>query len=132
MAGIVLNVIAVLIGGSIGTLLGNRLPAKVQEAGLHGSGLMVLAIGVIMASGTGNVLIPLVSVVTGGTLGEFLRIDDALNWLGVKAEARWGGLLSQGKVAGWSVTRAFVTSSQIVCVGPITILGSIQYGLFGD
>lgn len=132
MTGTVLNVIAVLIGGSIGTFLGNRLPAKVQETVLHGLGLMVLAIGVIMASGTSNVLIPLISVVAGGILGEFLRIDDGLNWLGEKAEARWGGPLGQGKVAGWSVTRAFVTSSLIFCVGPMTILGSIQDGLLGD
>ncbi len=132
MTGTVLNMIAVLIGGSIGTVLGNRLPAKVQETALHGLGLMVLAIGVIMASGTGNVLIPLFSVVAGGVLGELLRIDDGLNWLGKQAEARWGGPLGQGKVAGWSITRAFVTSSLIFCVGPMTILGSIQDGLLGD
>lgn len=132
MTGTILNVIAVLIGGSVGTVLGHRLPARVQETVLHGLGLMVLAIGVIMVSGTGNVLIPLFSVVTGGVLGELLRIDDGLNWLGKQAEARWGGPLGQGKVAGWSITRAFVTSSLIFCVGPMTILGSIQDGLLGD
>ena len=36
MPGTVLNVIAVFIGGSIGTFFGNRLPAKVQETVLHG------------------------------------------------------------------------------------------------
>jgi len=36
MTGTVLNVIAVLIGGSIGTVLGNRLPRKVQETVMHG------------------------------------------------------------------------------------------------
>ena len=112
--------------------LGNRLPAKVQETVLHGLELMVLAIGVNMASGKGNVLIPLVSVVTGGILGEFLRIDDALNWLGANAETRWGGPLSQGKVAGWSVTRAFAIFSLIFCVGPMKILGSIEDRLLRD
>lgn len=132
MTGTVLNVIAVLIGGTVGTVLGNRLPARVQETVLHGLGLMVLAIGVIMASGTGNVLIPLVSVVAGGILGELIRIDDGLNWLGERAEARWGGALGRGKAPGWNVTRAFVTTSLIFCVGPMTILGSIQDGLLGD
>ncbi len=132
MTGTVLNIIAVLIGGSIGTILGNRLPAKVLETVMHGLGLVVLVIGVVMASGTGNVLIPLFSVVTGGIIGELMRIEDGLNWLGAQAEARWGGPLGQGRVAGWSVTRAFVTSSLIFCVGPMTILGSIQDGLLGD
>ena len=132
MTGTVLNIIAVLIGGSIGTLLGSRLPAKVLETAMHGLGLMGVAIGVVMASGTENFLIPLFSVVVGGILGELLRIDDGLNWLGAQAEARWGGHLGQNRVAGWSVTRAFVTSSLIFCVGPMTILGSIQDGLLGD
>lgn len=34
-----------------------------------------------------------------------------LNRLGHKAEDRWGSRLGQGRVAGWSVTQAFVTSS---------------------
>lgn len=132
MTGTVLNIVAVLIGGSIGTLLGNRMPAKVQETVMHGLGLMVLVIGVAMASGTANLLIPLFSVVVGGVLGELMRISDGLDWLGAQAEARWGTRLGQGSVAGWNVTQAFVTSSLIFCVGPMTILGSIQDGLLGD
>ena len=132
MTGTVLNIVAVLIGGSIGTLLGNRMPAKVQETVMHGLGLMVLVIGVAMASGTANLLIPLFSVVVGGVLGELMRVSDGLDWLGAQAEARWGTRLGQGRVAGWNVTRAFVTSSLIFCVGPMTVLGSIQDGLLGD
>lgn len=132
MTGTVLNVIAVLVGGTIGTFLGNRLPTRIQETVMHGLGLVVLVIGVVMAIGTNNLLIPLFSIVSGGILGELLRIDDGLNRLGGWAEARWGKALGQGKIAGWSVTRAFVTSSLIFCVGPMTILGSIQDGLLGD
>ena len=68
----------------------------------------------------------------GGVFGGLLRIDDGLNWLGKQAEARWGGPLGQGQVVGWSLTRAFVTSSLISCVGAMAILGSIQDGLLGD
>ena len=118
MTGTVLNIVAVLIGGSIGTLLGNRMPAKVQETVMHGLGLMVLVIGVAMASGTANLLIPLFSVVVGGVLGELMRISDGLDWLGAQAEARWGTRLGQGSVAGWNVTRAFVTSSLILLRRP--------------
>lgn len=132
MIGTLINIIAVLIGGSLGTLLGNRLPAKVQETVMHGLGLLTLVIGVQMAMGSANILVPMFSILIGGVLGELLRVDDGLNWLGHKAEDRWGSRLGQGKVAGWSVTRAFVTSSLIFCVGPMTILGSIQDGLIGD
>ena len=132
MTGTLINIIAVLIGGSLGALLGNRLPTKVQETVMNGLGLLTLVIGAQMAMDSANILIPMFSVLLGGILGEFLRIDDGLNWLGRQAEKRWGARLGQGKVAGWSVTRAFVTSSLIFCVGPMTILGSIQDGLIGD
>lgn len=132
MTGTLINIVAVLIGGTLGSLLGNRLPANVQETVMNGLGLLVLVIGVDMAAGSANILIPMFSVLLGGVLGELLRIDDGLTWLGRRAEERWGARLGQGKVAGWSVTRAFVTSSLIFCVGPMTILGSIQDGLIGD
>lgn len=41
MTGTVLNVIAVLMGGSIVTVLGNRLPARVLETVMRGLGLLV-------------------------------------------------------------------------------------------
>ncbi len=132
MTGTIINIIAVLIGGSIGALAGNRLPAKVQETVLSGLGLLTLTIGISMSIGSSNILIPMFSVLLGGIVGELLRIDDGLTWLGRQAEARWGHRLGQGKVEGWSVTQAFVTSSLIFCVGPMTILGSIQDGLLGD
>jgi uncharacterized protein len=132
MIGTIINIIAVIIGASIGALAGNRLPVKVQETVLNGLGLLTLTIGVSMAIGSANILIPMFSVLLGGVVGELLRIDDGLTWLGHQAEERWGKRLGQGKVAGWSVTQAFVTSSLIFCVGPMTILGSIQDGLLGD
>ena len=40
MTGTVPNVNAVFIGGSIGTELGNRLPARIHETVMHGLGLI--------------------------------------------------------------------------------------------
>jgi uncharacterized membrane protein YqgA involved in biofilm formation len=132
MTGTIINIVAVLIGGSIGALAGNRLPPKVQETVMNGLGLLTMALGVDMAMGSANILIPMFSVLLGGIAGELIGIDDGLNWLGRQAENRWGHRLGQGKVEGWSITQAFVTSSLIFCVGPLTVLGSIQDGLLGD
>lgn len=132
MTGTIINILAVLAGGMVGALAGNRLPAKVQETVMNGLGLLTLTIGTTMAIGSSNILIPMFSVLLGGIAGELLRIDDGLKRLGHMAEERWGQRLGQGKVAGWSVTQAFVTSSLIFCIGPMTVLGSIQDGLLGD
>jgi uncharacterized membrane protein YqgA involved in biofilm formation len=126
VTGTILNVITVLIGGTLGTLLGARLPEKIRETVLHGLGLMVLVVGFSMAI-TGDALIMLGSILVGGIIGEWLKIDDALNALGARLEQRF----ARNGTAG-NFTRGFVTASLVFCVGPMTILGSIQDGLLGD
>jgi uncharacterized membrane protein YqgA involved in biofilm formation len=134
ITGTVINVAAVVVGGTLGTLLGNRLPEKTRQTVLSGLGLMTLVIGVTMAVQTANVLIPLFSILLGGVLGEALRIDDGLNWLGRKAESRFGGSPagSRSGEAGGRFAQGFVTASLIFCIGPMAVLGSLQNGLMGD
>jgi len=138
ITGTLINVATVVVGGTSGTLLGNRLPEKTRQTVLSGLGLMTLVIGLTMAIQTKNALIPLFSVLIGGILGEAFRIDDGLSWVGRWAERRFGrastaraDATSQHAGAG-SFARGFITASLIFCIGPLTILGSIQDGLMGD
>ena len=132
MFGTLLNVITILVGGLVGVVAGNRLPEKIQSTVMAGLGLMTGVIGISMAITSANILIPLFSVLVGGIIGEWIAIDDRLNRFGAWPERRSGAQLGKGKVAGWSVTRGFVTASLVFCVGPLTILGSLQDGLLGD
>lgn len=127
MTGTILNMITVIIGGALGARLGARLPEKMRETVMHGLGLMTLVIGVQMAIGTRNILIVLASILFGGILGEVLGIQARLDALGNALETRF----ARGAQAG-TFTRGFVTASLVFCVGPMTILGSIQDGLLGD
>ena len=74
-------------------------------------------------------LIPMFSVLLGGVLGEWARLEDHLEALGRWLERRVGQRMDSGER---SITRAFVTASLVFCIGPMTILGSIQDGLTGD
>jgi uncharacterized protein len=134
IAGTVINVATVLAGGALGTLMGNRLPEKMRQTVLHGLGLMTLVIGVSMAITTRNILIPLFSVLIGGILGEALAVDDALERLGQWFERRFGGSEEAGQTSHHrgNITQAFMMASLVFCVGPLTVLGSIQDGLMGD
>ncbi len=127
MTGTILNVLTVILGGALGAALGARLPARMRETVMNGLGLMTLTIGIQMALGTRNVLIVLGSILFGGVLGEWLDIQKRLDALGKILEARF----DRGGNAG-TFTRGFVTASLVFCVGPMTILGSIQDGLVGD
>jgi hypothetical protein len=130
MIGTLLNVISVLIGGALGALFGERLPARVRETVLAGLGLFVIAYGLKMAGDSQNVLITLGSVLLGGLLGEWWRIEDRLKSLGAWLEARFARSASAEGTARF--IKGYVTASLVFCVGPMTILGAIEDGLRGN
>ncbi len=130
MTGTLLNIATVLIGSLLGVLLGSRLRETMRETVLRGLGLITVVIGLQMALQTANVLIVLGAVLVGGLLGEWWGVEAALNRLGAWLEARFTrGEETQGTSR---FIRGFVTASLLFCVGPMTILGSIQDGLSGD
>jgi len=131
MTGTLINITAILIGSTIGIVLGNRLQSKMQELVLQGVCMILLVIGVNMINESGNILIPMASVVIGAILGELIGIEAFLQRLGERIEARWTTQVKRNKVV-WNAPRAFMTSSLVFCVGPMAVVGSIQDGLFGD
>lgn len=130
MTGTWLNVLAVLIGGGLGALLGNRLPERVRETVLHGLGLVTLVVGVHLTLETQNILIVMGSVLVGALLGEWWRLDVLLDRASGWLRGRVAGRLSSHSQTHF--TEGFITSSLVFCVGPMTVLGSIQDGLSGD
>jgi uncharacterized membrane protein YqgA involved in biofilm formation len=127
MTGTIINFVAIIIGGTLGTFMGARLPEKVRETVMHGLGLLVFVIGLQMALETKNILIVMVSILVGGIIGELLRIQAGLDLVGQTLEERFARSGEGGKF-----TRGFVTASLVYCVGPLAILGAIQDGLLGD
>jgi uncharacterized membrane protein YqgA involved in biofilm formation len=123
--GTAINVVAVLVGGGVGTLVGVKLPERLRQSAMHAIGIITLLVGVSNFLEFDNALVPLVSVVLGLVVGELLGIDGALR--------RFGDLLEQRFSKGESpVSRAFVTTSLLFCVGPLTAIGALEDGLTGD
>jgi len=131
VTGTFLNVAAVLAGGAAGLLLGSRLPDRLRQAVVFGLGLFTLAWGVQMFLETNNALIVLGSLLLGAVIGELAGIEDALQRFGASLEKRFAPGASEAHVESRFV-RGFLTASLVFCVGPMTILGSIQDGLSGD
>jgi uncharacterized membrane protein YqgA involved in biofilm formation len=127
LSGTLLNATTVLVGGILGTVLGDRLPVRIREQVVRGVGLFVLAMGMKFALDTGNLLYLLGSIVFGGILGSLAGIDRRLNALGDALQRRFA---APGSTS--TVSEAFVTAAIVFCVGPLTFLGSIQNGLTGD
>ena len=131
MTGTFINVGTVLLGTLIGTLVGARLPKGLQDRVLAGLGLVTLVIGVELALTwrETNTLFVLGGVLLGGIAGEALRIEARLAALGDRLQT----VSARGQATEEStVSAAFFTATLLFCVGPLTVVGSIQDGLTGD
>jgi uncharacterized membrane protein YqgA involved in biofilm formation len=128
LTGTFINVGAVLAGTLIGTLIGGRLPGSLHERVMAGLGLVTLVIGVdnALAWRDTNPLYVLGGVLLGGLVGEAIGIERGLEAFGDRIQRT----VSRGRHS--TVSEAFVTASLLFCVGPLTVLGSIQNGLTGD
>jgi uncharacterized membrane protein YqgA involved in biofilm formation len=134
MIGTVLNIITVLLGGTIGLLFGSRLPDRLRKTVIAGLGLFTLAYGIYNFLKTQNPLIVLGSLLIGALLGEWWKIEDGLQIFGMWLEKRFTRhpeAETENRPSNRFV-RAFLTASLVFCVGPMSILGSIQDGLKGD
>ncbi len=132
MGGTVLNVLAVLGGSFAGVFIGDRLAVRVQQSIVTALGLVTLYIGIDNAGQTGNIIIVLLSLLMGVIIGEGLRIDATLErlagWLQTRAAPRGqGGQTDDGERERF--IKGFMTASLLYCIGPLTILGSVQDGM---
>jgi uncharacterized membrane protein YqgA involved in biofilm formation len=127
--GTLINVATVLLGTAIGALVGRRLPGGLQQRVLAGLGLATLVLGIegALAWRDTNAIIVMGGVLLGGLAGEALGIERRLQRLGDRLQAR-----TAGRAETSTVSEAFFTASLLFCVGPLTVLGSIEDGLRGD
>lgn len=130
MTGTLLNILTVLLGGGLGLALGGRVPERLRQTVVAGLGLFTIGFGIRMFLQTQNPIAPLIGLLLGGLLGEWWRIEDRLEGLGVWLENRL--TRSTASERGSRFVRGFLTASLVFCVGPMTVLGSIQDGLTGD
>lgn len=136
LSGTLLNAATVAIGATIGLLVGSRLSERIRESLTIGIRLFTLGIGASMAlpvfsdprASVGDSLVVLTSLLVGVAVGEALGIQDRLEALGAWFERR----LARDDEEPSRIAEAFVTTSLVFCVGPLTVLGSLANGLTGD
>ena len=133
--GTVINVIAIIVGAGIGILAGNRIPERTRTlmTDVLGAITLIGAAGAIMSLWDAKLvdaipqgfplLIVLGSLLIGGFIGSFLRIESRLEAWGERLKKRFDRNGNSPFVEG------FVTASLIFVIGPLAILGSISDGM---
>ncbi len=125
MIGAIVNTLAAVVGGLLGSLLKKGIPARFADLVQKGLALCVLYIGIKGSLVGTNTLVTILSLVLGAILGELLNIDGAIERLGAWAQRK----LSKG---GSRLGEGFVTASLLFCVGSMAVVGSLQSGLTGN
>jgi uncharacterized membrane protein YqgA involved in biofilm formation len=125
MIGTLVNTLAAVVGGLLGSLLKKGIPERFADLVQKGLALCVLYIGVKGSLVGTNTLVTILSLVLGAILGELLNIDGGIQRLGAWAQ----GKLSR---SGSRLGEGFVTASLLFCVGSMAVVGSLQSGLTGN
>ncbi len=129
MIGTIINVIAIIVGSTVGVLFGSRLSENLKNTVIAGMGLFTTAVGIQMFLKTENALIVLGALIFGAILGDWWGVEDGLQHLGIWLEKRFSGNSDGGSS---HFVRGFLTASVLFCTGPMAVLGSISDGLRGD
>jgi uncharacterized protein len=126
MIGTFINVGTVLTGGLLGLVLGKRFTPQLNQALMTVLGLSTMVIGAQMGFESNNLLVVIVCLVIGTIIGELLDIHRRLETIGDLVKTKLV------KTKQTTFTEALVTTTVLFCVGPMTILGSLQDGLTGN
>ncbi len=141
--GTLANTAAVLVGSLIGMGLKRGVSPAMERTLTQAIGLCVVFIGgsstlgamlTIAESGTklqveGTMLL-IVSMVVGTVVGQLVDIEGALNRLGDWLHKKVGRAEQEGcDTAGSRFTEGFVTSSLIICVGAMAVVGGLYDGM---
>lgn len=139
-AGTVLNVLTVVAGALAGMAVGGRLPAPTREVVTDCLGLVTLLMAALsvmdilspeLAAAVGSsapVLIVLGSLLVGSILGSLLGVERRLGDLAGAVQHRLGGS-GDDHAARERFIEGWLTASLLFCVGPLTILGTLDDGL---
>lgn len=119
--GTLINTATVLVGGSVGLIIGDRIPDRIRTIVVQVIGLVTLGLGLSDVLKTHNMVFPLVGMVLGGIVGELLAIERRLEGLGEVIRRRFARNQEPGKFVN-----GFVTATLLFCIGPLTILGAMQ------
>jgi uncharacterized membrane protein YqgA involved in biofilm formation len=132
--GTLINIVAILAGGTLGSLMGHRLSEKSRSLTTDVLGLVTLLSAALSAAAilsadleaaVGNtwpLFIVLGSLLIGGFVGNALMIEERIETMGERLKARFARNDS-------SFVEGFLVASLLFCIGPLAILGAFDDAL---
>jgi uncharacterized protein len=131
--GVIVNVLAVLIGGFIGAFLGNKIPERLRVAlpltfGAASMGMGVQLIGKI------HLLPPVIlALILGSAIGEIINLEKGIEWCANKIRGPIEKLFSSNSsMDSNQFLQQFVGIVVLFCASGTGIFGALNEGMTGD
>lgn len=116
--GTLLNASLVLVGSSLGLIFSRYVPERIRESVFMGIGIFTILIGIrFVTENKPDLLKVFASLIVGSLLGHILHLEEHLSKLTGKDKSLLG---------------AFISSSLLFTVGPMTLTGCILEATRGD
>lgn len=122
MIGTLVNVAAIVAGGSIGIVFKKQLPQKAIEVVFQGIGLITFGIGISMFLKSEWLIVVVMAILAGAITGGLLQLDRRIENASLRLKNRF-------KNTGEHFSEGLITAFLLYCMGALTILGAIDEGL---
>lgn len=122
MVGTLVNMGAILAGGTLGLLLHTKLPTQVVKTVFQGVGLFTLLLGVYMGLKSEAFILIVFSLLFGAVTGEGLQLERRMETLSER-------LKTTLKLKNERFSEGLISSFLLFCMGSMTILGAFEEGL---
>ncbi len=123
MIAIVVNAAAVIVGSLLGLLFHARIGERFRTVVYMGAGITTVVIGAQMALSTSRIVFLALSLILGGILGTWWRIEDGILSLGELLKRTF----AKGE-NGNEFAFGFLSASVLFCVGAMALVGSFRAG----
>ena len=121
----VINLVAIVLGGIIGGLVGDRIPKKQLDSVLVIAAMCLLVVGFQVAVASENLVLMLISLSIAGIIGTTIDIDGKFNSFGQT-------LKRVVKIGDEKFSEGLVTVIMIHIIGSMAILGPVNAAIKND
>lgn len=122
MIGTLVNVGAILLGGSVGLLFRTKIPESLFRIVFQAIGVFTLYLGFSMALKTSELLIMIFSLVIGALIGELMRLEERVERISEQLKKKLGS-------GDANFSTGLLTAFMLFCMGAMTIVGSLEEGM---
>lgn len=133
--GTVVNVVAIVLGGIAGLVLGDRISEGIRRTIGQAFGLVTAAVAIVGLEPLGDddagltrFAILIGALVAGAACGEALRLEERFHALAAALQRRVERRAPDRRDER-SFADGFLVATTVFCVGPLAVLGAVEEGL---